>query len=264
MPKKSDTPRKPDKPEKNATAAGTASATRKVVTRSPHRSVGIVACSWFQDAGIEYESQLERRFIQRALLFPGLKKIIHQPFKIDYTDQEKRREYTPDFLLVFEDESRLVIEVKPSVFVKKHLVKLHAAHRFLEAEHVPFAVATEKSIDAGVFAFNAALLLRYARGAINDASRQRCLDLFSSGPGPMTIGFVMERAGVSMDEIFHLLGRRILAVALDTKITATTPIALSIKESENAPIRFCNWINATPWSAASGISATSPEWSDPI
>jgi len=54
---------------------------RQVVTRSPKRTVGLVNCPWFQDRPIEHESRLEKHFVSRARLFPGLATIEHQPFK---------------------------------------------------------------------------------------------------------------------------------------------------------------------------------------
>ena len=55
---------------------------RPVVTRSPHRMVGMVCCPWLQDQPIEHESMLERHFIMAALSIPGLRHIQHQPFKL--------------------------------------------------------------------------------------------------------------------------------------------------------------------------------------
>ena len=53
---------------------------RKVVTPSPQRKVGYVNCRWFQNESIEHESQLEKRFVQCALLCPKLVNIKSQPF----------------------------------------------------------------------------------------------------------------------------------------------------------------------------------------
>lgn len=55
-------------------------AARKVVTRAPHRRVGLIACPWFQPNTIEYESLLERDFVRLALLDPDVSSISHQPF----------------------------------------------------------------------------------------------------------------------------------------------------------------------------------------
>ena len=58
-------------------------AARKVVTRSPHRRVGLIACPWFQSTPIEYESLLERDFVRLALLDLEISSIAHQPFSLD-------------------------------------------------------------------------------------------------------------------------------------------------------------------------------------
>lgn len=79
---------------------------RKVVTRSPHRSVGTIACSWIQDSVVEYESQLEKRFVHRLLLFHGLARITHQPFKLERDVAGKKLDYTPDFLVMLKNGNR--------------------------------------------------------------------------------------------------------------------------------------------------------------
>ena len=87
----------------------TEKSTRKVVTRSPQRKVGYINCRWFQQERIEHESLLEKRVVQCALLCPKLKYVKSKPFKIQIGTKST---YNPDFLLTFEDGSKLVVEVK--------------------------------------------------------------------------------------------------------------------------------------------------------
>lgn len=106
----------------------TAKTDRKVITRSPRRKVGYINCKWFQNERIEHESQLEKRFVQCALLCPRLLSIKSQPFKIQIS---KKSTYTPDFLLTFDDGSIIVVEVKiqaklPLMFVKIQHCPFHA------------------------------------------------------------------------------------------------------------------------------------------
>lgn len=227
---------------------------RKVVTRSPHRSVGIIACSWIQDEAIEYESQLERRFLQRALLFPYLKKVLHQPFTIPFPDKGTRDSYTPDFLLIFKDESKIVIEIKPSIFVAKYSEKFAAANAFLDKHNYPFYVITDKHIDVENYAYNAALLLRYARGSISELNRRNCLEAFKTLDVEMSIGQLIERASVSFEDILYLAGRGILSIPLEIKISYDTLITPSMKGDKNDHICFLNWFNATPRYSNTDIS----------
>jgi hypothetical protein len=222
-------------------------AARRVVTRSPHRSVGIMACSWVQDRGIEYESQLERRFLQRALVFPHLKEIFHQPFRIDYFELDEPRSYIPDFLLCFKDGSKIVVEVKPAVFINKNRGKLNAAKSLLSPKSVPFLAITDKEIDSGTAARGAALLLRYARGAISDQSRSRCMHLIHAQSNALALGALMAKADVSLGDVLHLIARGHLSIPSSLSIDSTTPVTLTNQEEKNVPLCFCNWFNATPW-----------------
>jgi hypothetical protein len=226
---------------------------RKVVTRSPHRSVGVIACSWIQNDCIEYESQLERRFLQRALLFPSLKKIFHQPFTIPYADKGKNLSYTPDFLLVFQDGSVVVVEVKPAVFVKKHEHKMKAAEIFLASKDCPFLTITDDEIDSEFYAKNSALLLRYARSTITDDVGARCFSFLHNQTGPTSILALMDGTAASLEDVYHLVGRGRLSMRIDIEITPDTIITLPNKEKNNGFIRFCNWFNATPRFTNSGI-----------
>lgn len=111
-------------------------AARKVVTRSPKRTVGLINCRWFQNQPIEHESRLEKHFVYRALLCPGLSKIQHQPFRLQL--EKSGKYYTPDFLLFFTDGSHIVVEVKRSEKVK------HAIERFSEiSRRLPSALWPE-------------------------------------------------------------------------------------------------------------------------
>jgi len=227
--------------------------TRKVITRSPHRSVGVIACSWIQNDCIEYESQLERRFLQRALLFPSLKKIFHQPFTIPYVDQGKNLTYTPDFLLVFQDGSVVVVEVKPAVFVKKHELKLKAAEIFLASKNRPFLTITDDEIDSEFYAKNSALLLRYARSTIADDVRARCICFLHNQTGTTSISDLIEGTAASLGDIYHLIGRGLLSIRIDIEITHDTIISIPNEEKNNGFIRFCNWFNTTPRLTNTGI-----------
>lgn len=222
-------------------------AVRKVVTRSPHRSVGIIACSWIQDFGIEYESQLERQFLHLALIFPHIRKIIHQPFKFEYREQEKSRTYTPDFLLFFKDGGKIVVEVKPAKFVKKSLEKFDYAKSVLLPKKIPFIVVTDKQIRAGTAARSAALLLRYARGHISEQSHTRCMQIAYATTGSIALGSLMKDANVSFGEVLHLIARGHLSTPTPLSIDMATPITPTNQGEENGTICFCNWLNVTPW-----------------
>ncbi len=133
---------------------------RKVVTRSPKRNVGLVNCPWFQDYPIEHESRLEKHFVLRAILFPGLKTIQHQPFKMDLDLNGKS--YTPDFLLRFGNGDGLVVEVKRAERVKELKERLNEIASKCARNKLQFFVVHQGQIEGERRAARAALIRRYA------------------------------------------------------------------------------------------------------
>jgi hypothetical protein len=219
---------------------------RKVVTRSPHRSVGLIACSWIQEQCIEYESQLERRFVQRSLVFPGVQRILHQPFSIPYVEEGKELSYTPDFFLLFRDGTKVVVEVKPEIFFAKHLDKLMKAEQFLKKKDVPFLVVPDTKIDSDCSAENAELLLRYTRGAIADDCLSKCIGVLQTSGVPLAVDLLMQMADTSFGSILHLAARGHLSIPLSKRIDDQTLVSIPKKENKNDYVRFCGWFDIAP------------------
>jgi hypothetical protein len=226
---------------------------RKVVHRSPHRSVGILACSWIQDHGIEYESQLERRFLQQALVLPMVKRVIHQPFRLEYLEDGKTHNYVPDFLLLLADGIKVVIEVKPRKFLNAHRHKLVEAQRILAEKKVPFLVMTDQEIDDGIKVQNASYLLRFARGSASEEAKQHCLKRLRESPNGLRLDELIQETGVPEKDILHFAGRTTLWLDLSEPITNATTIHIP-KEDQNDYLHFINWFNTAPGHAISGIS----------
>lgn len=220
---------------------------RKVVSRSPYRSVGIMACSWIQDHGIEYESQLERRFLQQALLLPRLKRIIHQPFKIDYTDSGREKHYTPDFLLEFVNHERVLVEVKPLTYVSKYKTIFNTAKSTLESADIPFFVITDKQIDIKNRVNNASIILRYGRGSI-DIEKIDQLSQYAPNHPPIPIKELILRHRLTYEDIFHLMARkRLFITSLSEEINDGTLIHFHKEGTLNGTFLFCDWFSTTPW-----------------
>jgi hypothetical protein len=142
---------------------------RKVVMRSPYRSVGLVACSWLQATPIEHESFLERRSIQRMLVTPGVTGIVSQPFQIGY-GHDNEKFYTPDFLVHFGSKKSIVVEIKPERFVGKFAEMFDLVSAVLNDQKMSFHVITDTMIDIGDNPDDIELVLRYARGNIPQAA----------------------------------------------------------------------------------------------
>ena len=183
---------------------------RKVVTRSPFRRVGTVACPWFRHAPIEYESLLERDFIRLALLSLKVSAIFEQPFTLDLGDAGR---YTPDFLLMHE-HGPIVVEVKPSARASEAEIqsRLASAAKMLAGRNHRFMVATEDFIRADKRHDRAALILRQARSHLQFNVTSKVLAIASRRPDGITIRHLADKVGVPQSTVLHLVGRRQLRI----------------------------------------------------
>ena len=194
---------------------------RKVVTRSPHRRVGYVSCPWVQTTQVQYESLLELNFIRLALLCPGGLSIEEQPFRLALPDGSS---YTPDFLLHLTHQRKLVIEVKPSVFVAKHRETLTQAHWVLGENGHEFIIMTDDLIHAGKRHERASLILRYARSHDVPALVERCQTLLSAMSEPMRMDEFMRHSRLERYQVLALVGRRHLHLPPDLSDEVLYPI----------------------------------------
>lgn len=186
---------------------------RKVVTPSPQRKVGYVNCRWFQNEPIEHESQLEKRFIQCALLCPKLINIKSQPFKLDISEKNT---YTPDFLLTFEDGSQLVVEVKIKARLARHFEKLKIARQLLEAKSIMFFVLTEQEIDRYRQSEIAGEILRYAKSEFDSTLLRAVMDVMASQVDSyVVINDLARLCDCSREAIYHLIAVRRLTLHED-------------------------------------------------
>ncbi|WP_081056843.1 TnsA endonuclease N-terminal domain-containing protein [Burkholderia pseudomultivorans] len=195
---------------------------RRVVTPSPYRRVGFIACPWFQPSPIEYESLLERDFVRVALLDLRVSSISHQPFSIELSGS---RRYTPDFLLTG-SKLRLVVEVKPEERAqsRENARTLEEAKKVLQAAGYEFLVATEKVIRAHRRHDRAAILLRHARSHLPRPLVDETLRIAGQHLNGMPIGSLALTAGVTVSTILHLIGRRCLRINPMLDFNSSQPV----------------------------------------
>lgn len=186
---------------------------RKVVTRSPHRRVGYIPCSWLQPDHIAYESLLEASFVRIALLCPHLQRIRHQPLRLELGD--KLGTYTPDFLLRCHGLKYLVVEVKPSDHIAKHQETLNAAKEKLHELGYEFIICTEQNIHANERAELASQILRQARSFIPHDVTSHLVEQLSGVTYPISAMDLAHKLATTVDRVMYLVGRRYLRLAPD-------------------------------------------------
>nr|MDP2190890.1 hypothetical protein [Rhodoferax sp.] len=221
---------------------------RRVVTTSPKRTVGLINCSWFQDRPIEHESRLEKHFVHRALLFPGLITIHHQPFKLILKGSGKH--YTPDFLLTFANGERLVIEVKRSERIKALKIRLDEIAGLLREKQIPYFVVHQGQIEGQRRAERAGLLRRYAMLKTAPEITAQVVELVNQKTKGVSIAFLMRKFSLSELQVFHLIARRHITLGPGLLLSKDDLIFPVNKEIQNAAIQFGTWFGCAPWRAA--------------
>lgn len=201
--------------------------TRKVVTRAPHREVGIVNAGWLLDHPVQHESHLERRFIIAALSCPVVCDIQHQPFTLQLSEAGSPRKYTPDFLITFRDSTSLVVEVKPEAYLKRHEERLHAAEQVLQAQGQRFFVATDKLIDGKDLSGRAMLLMRYGRMHCTEVEIQERLNVLGRvGQNIVSVQQLVDD-GLPEEMVWSLVARHHCHVPSDFQIDRTQAITIT-------------------------------------
>jgi len=217
---------------------------RKVVTRSPKRKVGLVNCRWFQNEPIEHESQLEKRFIQCAMLCPSILKIKSQPFTLKLGEKI----YTPDFLVSFQNGGSLVVEVKISRKVGAYLDTFNRAQEML-GDSYKFFVLTEKVIDRFSQPEIAAQILRYAKSEFPAEMLHRVLQKAGELGAPyISIAGLASGSHAPNEAVLHLVARRGLTLHQDDLVGSDSRVFLSRPAVAEADAIFSQHFDVSPWS----------------
>lgn len=224
---------------------------RRVVTRSPHQNVGVVCCPWLQSDPIEYESITERWFLLNAVMLPRLRRIVHQPFRLELPPlgvSEMPATYVPDFLLEFESEESIVIEVKPAAFLIKHREKLMAAAEVLRARGHTFFVITDEHLRGAASMAEATQIRRMAKGSRPEDDIARALSVLQDVPGYLSAGELCDLAAIDLHVVGWLVGRGLVEIERPRGIDeATLVMDLTVLENDHAALSVGRWFAASPW-----------------
>lgn len=213
---------------------------RRVVTRSPAHTVRLISLPHLQSepVGVEADSSLERDFVHLAALFPWVKSIEHQPFLLELESGC----YTPDFLLVFQDGSRAVVEVKPKALLNPHLRKLEEAEKRLREHGLYFFIALDIDIQKDGRADRALRIRRYAKSRM-DAEQLHLAMRLVDECGPWTVKR-LQASGVTVEVISYLLTRRRVEVEPALRLEPSTVVRVPDRPTLGAldAVRFGKWL----------------------
>lgn len=216
-------------------------SSRKVVTRTPSRTVRIINLPDLLTHPVEAESSLEADFIRRAAFFPNIKDLIHQPFNAPISP----RGYTPDFLTTLNCEKPAVVEVKPISKLGKYLDLFDKAADYFSQKNFDFFVVTDEHLRKDEIHTRALLLRRYAKAIFY---KQECLkvtgilDTYSEG---LPLGTLIRKAKVSAEVVYHLIARRTLTTGPFLRVDPSCRVMLSAHVKNK--FSFSCWLQIRPW-----------------
>jgi hypothetical protein len=219
-------------------------AAREVVSRSPTKTVRILNLNGILDSPVECESTLERDFVYRAVLCPGLLRLRHQPFTLKLSTG---RTYTPDFLVKHRDGRLTVVEVKPRQKVPKYREVFDEATARLGTDGIAFLVLDEEAIRAAKREKSAVLILRYRKTRPDIEGQDRVIGELRRGDGSMAIGKLARRAGVSREVILRLLATRTLITSRDLATSEEARVRLFNEAEISHAFRIESWFGVSAW-----------------
>ena len=113
---------------------------------------------------VAFESLIEQDFLYLLDFEPDVMAFSEQPVQIEYTWEDKKLHYTPDFHVIREKGEEL-IECKPQKLVDRddNQRKFNAAREWCQNQGWHFRVITDEEIRAGNRLNNIKLLTRHAR-----------------------------------------------------------------------------------------------------
>lgn len=218
---------------------------RKVVTRSPGRTVYTLNLPGLLSHPVEAESSLEVDAIHRLALFPWTLAIEHQPFSIPLGDGS----YTPD-LLVRTPRRRVVVEVKLHRKIHEYIETFQKASAYLAERDFDFIVLTEKSLRNGGLHRRALELTRYAKAVWPDSMSNRVLDLLALNRDGLTIDVLASKSAVPKELIYHLISTRRVTTGPDLFLDegAQAFAVENYLETEDEH-HLSSWTHAASWAA---------------
>ncbi len=202
---------------------------RKITNRGSKKVIGKFP-SLKMNTAIWWESQLERDYIYLLEIDPDVISYQGQPFTLAYNTLDKRRKYTPDFL-VERKGSKQIVEVKPAnkVSETQNLRRFQQAASICLAHNLELVVVTEKTIRVQPRLDNIKLLYKYARESLFWHNYIDCLEYFRSVETKSLLEAErdLEAKGITRNYLLRLLWSGFLLTDLMKPITPLSLIQLS-------------------------------------
>ena len=189
---------------------------------------------------VAFESLIERDFVYLLDYEPGVEHFSEQPLTIKYHHAGKKRQYTPDFHVVYRGQPFL-FECKPVQFVDdpRNQIKFEAARWWCQEQGWTFAVVTDAQLSSGWRIANIKLLTQFARYSIGPEIKGRVFAFLASVSSSVKVLDVMQEVNPKQPQsmaipILHMAFHHQVCIPLDeARISVNSPITLSGPASEH-------------------------------
>lgn len=180
---------------------------------------------------VGYQSLIERDFIYLLDFDPAVSTYCEQPFAIRYTTDGKRRRYTPDFSLTY-NQQQLLIECKHHQYMQlaENIPKWRAASDWCSAHEATFYVITEQMMRHGCYLANVKRLTQSARYIVPPQTKTKIHSLLQANSamsiGELTTLLQPQSPATILTAILHSAYHQFLWIPLSVPITPDSIITL--------------------------------------
>lgn len=197
---------------------------KNVVGKFPSLKLGRMVC---------FESRLERDQIYLMEYDPEVASYEEQPLVIEYTVDDQRYKYFPDFKVVTAQGQHLLLECKPEKFVgtDKNQRKIAAARSWCARYDWEFRLITEQETRTGFRLANVMFLWQFARHSIPLDTKAHIYAVMNS-PQPFSLDTLSRQVNpanpqAALVPLLHMLFHHELATPInEAKIVGNSPIYL--------------------------------------
>lgn len=143
---------------------------------------------------VEYESLLERDYINLLEFDSKVEYFESQPMKIPYMYKGKRHDYFPDFKIITHENKIKLIEVKPKRFLnlEKNMIKFEVGKQYCKVRNWEYHIFTEEEIRKGYLQDNLRKLNSVNFDRIRSALKEQILQKVKE-MGPIEIDVVVNK-----------------------------------------------------------------------
>jgi hypothetical protein len=178
---------------------------RKIISRSPSRTVRIINLPGLLQAPVAAESSLEADYVHRAALVPKTSTLLAQPFRLPISPKG----YTPDYLQTFSNSTlKAVIEIKIERKLADYKSLFDSAAAFLRDKGYTFYVVTEKVLHCQNVDLRTKQILRYAKAVFPQPDCEHVEQLLAEYPEGLPMGTLRRKARISLELILHLIATK--------------------------------------------------------